>query len=121
MRTGERRFWRLSPPAGLLLAVMFFGAGFSFNSQGGHLIASTSSCQVLRADGSTSQPQPGSYVIVVRDTSRTRYFALNGPGVRRSTSSRFAGTRTWNVRLERGTYRFRCGAAKRLRGILSVG
>jgi hypothetical protein len=118
-QVGERRFWRLSPAAALLAGIVVV-SGFSFAGQAPRLVASTSACQILRADRSTSPPRPGRYTIVVKDTSRTRYFAMSGRNVKRTTSASFVGTRSWTVHLAKGTYRFRCGAAKRLNGVLTV-
>jgi hypothetical protein len=118
---GGGRFWRLSPTVALLAGTVIASSGFSFAGQSSRLVASTSSCQILRADGSTNAPRPGQYSIVVRDTSRTRYFALSGRNVNRTTSASFVGMRKWTVRFVKGTYRFRCGAAKRLSGVLTVG
>lgn len=50
----------------------------------------------------------GAYTITVRDKSSSHNFALKGPGVTKSTSVAFVGTKTWNVTLKRGTYRFVC-------------
>lgn len=52
--------------------------------------------------------RPGAYTIAVRDRSRSHNFVLRGPGVRRSTTVSFTGTRTWNVRLRRGTFTYVC-------------
>jgi len=50
----------------------------------------------------------GTYAIVVRDTSSDHNFHLYGPGVDERTSVSGKGTFTWKVRLEQGTYTFRC-------------
>jgi plastocyanin len=65
--------------------------------------------------------RPGAYVITVRDRSRFHNFRLTGPGVRRTTSVGFMGTRTWTVRLRAGTYRFQCDPHKhRMKGSFRV-
>jgi hypothetical protein len=85
------------------------------------LVASVKPCQLLRADLSTQQLHAGRYQIIVRDSSRVRFFSIVGPGVRRKTTASFSGKVTWSVRLRAGVYRFRCGAAQKLRGTLVVG
>ena len=114
-RKGLLRPLRLVP---LLMAVAALSAAFTYGSP--TLKASVRPCQIVRADGSTQTPRAGRYAIVVRDTSTTRYFSLAGPGVRKSTSARFKGTVRWTLRLKTGLYRFRCGSAKTLRGVLSI-
>jgi hypothetical protein len=51
----------------------------------------------------------GTYRIVVRDRSDDHDFRLVGPKVNKATSVASAGTKTWRVKLVRGTYRFFCG------------
>jgi hypothetical protein len=109
----------------LRLALLLVGAvvcttAFSRGPSGVALRASVRPCQVVRASGSTQQLHPGRYTLVVKDTSRTRYFSLTGPGIRKTTKARFVGTAKWVVALKKGTYRFRCGSAKTLRGTLPV-
>ncbi len=53
----------------------------------------------------------GTYVILVTDRSGDdqHNFHLVGPGVRRTTSVPFTGTRRWTVTFRKGkTYRFQC-------------
>lgn len=50
----------------------------------------------------------GAKSIVVSDRSGIHNFHLVGPGVNKATGVSFKGTRTWTVRLRRGTYRFFC-------------
>ena len=52
--------------------------------------------------------KPGAYTISVRDKSSSHNFALRGPGVTKSTSVAFVGTKTWTVTLKKGTYRYVC-------------
>ena len=53
--------------------------------------------------------KPGLYTITVRDRSDEHNFHLTGPGVNKSTSVGWAGTKTWRVRVVHGkTYRFVC-------------
>jgi alpha-D-ribose 1-methylphosphonate 5-triphosphate synthase subunit PhnH len=52
--------------------------------------------------------RPGTYRIVVSDTSSGHNFRLSGPGVNRTTSIAAAQTATWIVRLRKGVYRYVC-------------
>ncbi len=60
----------------------------------------------------------GLYAITVRDRSDEHNFHLSGPGVNKSTSIGWVGTKTWRVRIARGTtYRFVCDPhAEMMRG-----
>jgi plastocyanin len=50
----------------------------------------------------------GRYAITIRDRSATHNFHLKGPGVNKATGVAYTGTRTWQVRLAAGRYRFWC-------------
>jgi plastocyanin len=50
----------------------------------------------------------GTYVITVKDTSSIHNFHLTGPGVNKSTTVPFTGTKTWTVKLKPGTYTYKC-------------
>src|SRR5262245_38997386 len=51
----------------------------------------------------------GLYTITVRDRSGEHNFHLTGPGVNKSTSVGWVGTKAWSLRILRGkTYRFVC-------------
>jgi hypothetical protein len=51
----------------------------------------------------------GLYKITIHDKASIHNFHLTGPGdVDRTTAVSFIGTKTWNVRLRVGTYRFQC-------------
>jgi plastocyanin len=53
--------------------------------------------------------KPGTYAITVRDRSDFHNFRLRGPGrVNKATGVAAVGTKTWTVRLVRGTYRYVC-------------
>ena len=68
----------------------------------------------------TSLPA-GAYTITVQDKSAFHNFALSGPSVRKSTTVSFVGTRTWNVTLRKGTYRYVCTPhASSMRGSFTV-
>jgi plastocyanin len=55
-----------------------------------------------------SSLKPGAYVIRVSDKSSFHNFHLRGPGVNKATPVGFTGTRTFNVTLRKGTYRYQC-------------
>jgi len=50
----------------------------------------------------------GTDTIVVADKSSAHNFHLLGPGVNKTTSVPFTGTKTWTVKLEAGKYTFQC-------------
>ena len=50
----------------------------------------------------------GTYVVVVRDKASDHNFRLKGPGVNKATSVSGKGTKTWTVKLRKGTYTFVC-------------
>lgn len=51
----------------------------------------------------------GTYTITVSDRSTAHNFHLVGPGVNKTTTLAFTGTKTWTVKLQKGkTYRFLC-------------
>lgn len=50
----------------------------------------------------------GKYIITVRDRAKTHNFRLIGPRVNRSTQVSKIETRTWEVTLRVGIYRFLC-------------
>jgi plastocyanin len=52
--------------------------------------------------------KPGAYTIKVSDKSDFHNFHLRGPGVNKATSVAFAGNKTFQVRLKKGTYRYQC-------------
>ena len=67
---------------------------------------------------SSSSGKSGRYRVVVSDRSRAGNFHLAGRGVNKRTGVLFRGSKTWRVRLARGTYGYRNdarGPRKRLR------
>jgi plastocyanin len=65
--------------------------------------------------------RPGAYTITVQDKSNFHNFALSGPGIRKSTTVSFVGTKTWNVTLRRGKYAYVCAPhALSMRGSVVV-
>jgi hypothetical protein len=51
---------------------------------------------------------PGKYSITVNDKSNIHNFHLKGPGVSKSTTVAFKGTKQWTVTLKKGTYTYVC-------------
>ena len=65
--------------------------------------------------------KPGTYKIVIRDRSSIHNFHLTGPGVNKKTSVRAVGTKTWTVKLKKGTYKFVCDPhVSIMHGVLKV-
>lgn len=63
----------------------------------------------LKKNGQAVRTLPaGAYVISVQDKATFHNFHLTGPGVNKSTTVEFTGTKTWTVTLRRGTYRYVC-------------
>ena len=63
----------------------------------------------------------GTYKIVIADKSNIHNFHLTGPGVNKSTSVGAVGTKTWTVKLKKGTYKFVCDPhASIMKGTLKV-
>ena len=50
----------------------------------------------------------GAYTIMVSDNSAIHNFHLTGPGVNKDTGVKTKGRVTWNVTLQKGTYKFVC-------------
>jgi plastocyanin len=64
----------------------------------------------------------GKFTISVRDKSKAHNFHLSGPGVNKSTSVAFVGSKTWTVTLKKGTYRFQSDPQKsKVKGSLKIG
>jgi plastocyanin len=65
--------------------------------------------------------KPGAYVIRVSDKSSIHNFHLRGPGVNKATGVAFMGSRTFQVTLKRGSYRFQCNPhSGQMRGSFTV-
>ena len=52
--------------------------------------------------------RPGTYTITVQDKSDFHNFRLRGPAVNRATTVAEVATKTWTVKLRKGTYRYVC-------------
>jgi plastocyanin len=64
--------------------------------------------KVTKAGKTVKTLKPGTYKIVVNDKSDMHNFHLSGPGVNKKTTVAFTGTKTWTVKLKKGTYRYQC-------------
>jgi hypothetical protein len=58
----------------------------------------------------------GPYSLRVKDLTRSDNFHLRATGINKSTSVKFRGTRTWQVRFRTGVATYRSDAHRRLRG-----
>jgi plastocyanin len=67
-----------------------------------------------------SRVKPGTYVLSVRDRSKTDNFHLRGKGVNVSTGVSFTGSKTWRVKLAKGTYRYSSDRHRSLKGVFRV-
>jgi plastocyanin len=66
--------------------------------------------------------KPGKYLIKVDDRSTIHNFHLKGPGVNKTTTVKYFGSKFWQVTLKRGTYTFVCDPHKAvMHGKLKVG
>jgi plastocyanin len=54
----------------------------------------------------------GTYKIVVSDKSSIHNFHLTGAGVNKTTSVGATGSKTWTVKLKKGTYKYVCDPHK---------
>ena len=81
-----------------------------------------SSISLKKSSGASARTlKAGSYSVAVRDRSKTDNFHLVGPGVNKSTSVGFVGSRAWTVSLKKGIYRFQSDPHKtRLKGTIRV-
>ena len=84
------------------------------------LVATVRPCTVVVRGTQSQTLRAGTYPVTVIDSSRTRYFKLRGPGIIKATTAPFSGTAHWRLNLRKGSYRFSCGATRRLRGVLTV-
>ena len=63
---------------------------------------------VKKAGAAVKTLKAGTYTLVVHDLSSEHNFHLTGPGVNKTTSIGGTGTKTWTVKLKKGTYKFQC-------------
>jgi plastocyanin len=62
----------------------------------------------------------GAYALTVRDRSKADNFHLRGKGVNVSTGVAFTGSKTWKIRLAKGTYRYSSDRHPALKGTVRV-
>ena len=66
--------------------------------------------------------EPGRYTIAIKDKSNIHNFHLTGPGLNKTTSVGYVGTKTWTVTLKKGTYKYVCDPhASVMKGSFKVG
>jgi NitT/TauT family transport system substrate-binding protein len=70
------------------------------------------SIAVRQPGGIARHLDPGKYLIIVKDTSKTTNFHLKGPGLNKATNVKKKGTVRWTVTLKAGTYTFRSDKGK---------
>ena len=110
--------------AALVAAVTTAGAAPSVEAT--RLFASVDpNARIILTDASgnrVTQLDPGTYEIVVRDTTDEHNFHLTGPGVNRTTSVSGLESVTWTVTFTNGTYNYVCDPhASAMRGSFVVG
>src|ERR687887_933610 len=62
----------------------------------------------------------GAYVLTVTDRSKTDNFHLRGKGANVATGVTFTGSKTWKIRLAKGTYRYFSDRHPALKGAVKV-
>jgi NitT/TauT family transport system substrate-binding protein len=75
---------------------------------------------VRQPGGIAKRLDPGKYLLIVSDRSKTLNFHLTGPGVNKATSVKKTGTSRWTLTLKPGTYVFRSDSGKKIRGSFVV-
>ena len=87
----------------------------------GLLEASVGRTATIRQSGKVAtRLDPGSYVLIIKDTSTTAGFTLKGPGVSRSTGVRTKGTVRVTLKLASGKYTWSATGKARGRGTFIV-
>ena len=61
-----------------------------------------------KAGNKVTKLKAGRYAITIKDLSGAHNFHLTGPGLNKTTSISGTGTKTWTVRLKKGTYKYVC-------------
>jgi NitT/TauT family transport system substrate-binding protein len=75
---------------------------------------------VKQAGARAKRLDPGKYLIIVKDQSKTLNFHIKGPGLNKQTSVPKTGTTRWTVTLGAGTYVYVSDRGKKLRGSFAV-
>ena len=68
----------------------------------------------------TKPTKAGPIKLVIADKSNVHNFHLTGPGVNVKTTVAFVGTKTFNVTLKKGTYKFICDPHPFMKGSFTV-
>ncbi len=68
----------------------------------------------------TKPTKPGAIKLVIADKSNVHNFHLIGPGVNVKTTVPFVGTKTFNVTLKKGTYKFICDPHPFMKGSFTI-
>ena len=68
----------------------------------------------------TKPTKPGAIKLVIADKSNVHNFHLTGPGVNVKTTVAFVGTKTFNVTLKKGTYKFICDPHPFMKGSFTI-
>ena len=63
---------------------------------------------LTKAGKKVAKLKAGTYVFKISDKSSAHNFHLTGPGVNKTTSVGGTGSKTWKVKLKKGTYKFVC-------------
>jgi NitT/TauT family transport system substrate-binding protein len=75
----------------------------------------------LKSAGATAKRlDPGKYLMIIKDNSKTDGFKLSGPGVAKSTGVGRTGTTRWTVTLAPGRYTYAGTSNTKLRGSFRV-
>jgi NitT/TauT family transport system substrate-binding protein len=75
----------------------------------------------LRSAGAKAKVlDPGKYLVIVKDNSKTEGFKLTGPGVTKTTGVAKTGTTRWTVTLAPGKYTYSSSSNAKLRGSFRV-
>jgi len=80
-------------------------------SSGGKLVGTVGPGAVIsltKGGRKLTRAKAGPYTVMVRDRSAFHDFHLKGPGVDKKTGVAYTGTKTWQVKLRSGLYRFFC-------------
>jgi plastocyanin len=64
--------------------------------------------EVKRAGKDLKTIRAGTYKIKVEDKASIHDFHLSGPGLNKTTTVPFVGTKTWTVTLKPGKYTYKC-------------
>jgi plastocyanin len=115
-----RRLWL----CGLLAALALVGPG-SASGDNAQLFATVEGLLTITLVDASGMPvtqlDPGTYDVVVNDTSDIHNFHLSGPGVDLKTETATIEKVTWTVTLVEGRYVFQCDPHSGMRGQFTVG